>query len=50
MTEPGFHCWGAGDGGQAVGPDAAEHWLVGQLAVVWIAVHPDRRAAGSAAG
>jgi ribosomal protein S18 acetylase RimI-like enzyme len=31
---------------QAVGPDAAEHWLVGQFAVVWIAVHPDWRGRG----
>ena len=31
---------------EAVGPDAAEHWLVGQFAVVWIAVHPDRRGRG----
>jgi ribosomal protein S18 acetylase RimI-like enzyme len=30
----------------AVGPDADEHWLVGQFAVVWIAVHPDRRGRG----
>ena len=31
---------------EAVGPDAADHWLVGQFAVVWIAVHPDRRGRG----
>jgi ribosomal protein S18 acetylase RimI-like enzyme len=31
---------------EAVGPDAAEHWLVGQFAVVWIAVHPDWRGRG----
>ena len=70
LTEPGFRCWVAGDGGrtvgfaygfptpevpadgwygslrQAVGPDAAEHWLAGQFAVVWLAVHPDRRGRG----
>ena len=31
---------------EAVGPDVADHWLAGQLAVVWIAVHPDRRGRG----
>jgi ribosomal protein S18 acetylase RimI-like enzyme len=31
---------------QAVGPDGAERWLTGQFAVVWIAVHPDRRGRG----
>jgi len=31
---------------EAVGPDAAGHWLEGQFAVVWIAVHPDRRGRG----
>jgi ribosomal protein S18 acetylase RimI-like enzyme len=31
---------------EAVGPAAAEHWLAGQFAVVWIAVHPDRRGRG----
>ena len=31
---------------EAVGPDAAERWLTGQFAVVWIAVHPDRRGRG----
>jgi ribosomal protein S18 acetylase RimI-like enzyme len=30
----------------AVGPAGAERWLVGQFAVVWIAVHPDRRGRG----
>ena len=32
---------------QAVGPDGAERWLTGQFAVVWIAVHPDRRGRGT---
>jgi hypothetical protein len=32
---------------EAVGPDAAERWLTGQFAVVWIAVHPDRPDPGS---
>jgi hypothetical protein len=27
---------------EAVGPGAAEQWLTGQFAVVWIAVHPER--------
>jgi ribosomal protein S18 acetylase RimI-like enzyme len=31
---------------QAVGPAAAEHWLAGQFAVVWIAVHPEWRGRG----
>jgi GNAT superfamily N-acetyltransferase len=31
---------------EAVGADAAERWLTGQFAVVWIAVHPDRRGRG----
>ena len=31
---------------EAVGPDGADHWLAGQFAVVWIAVHPDRRGRG----
>jgi GNAT superfamily N-acetyltransferase len=31
---------------EAVGPDAAERWLAGQFAVVWIAVHPDHRGRG----
>jgi ribosomal protein S18 acetylase RimI-like enzyme len=31
---------------EAVGPSAAGHWLEGQFAVVWIAVHPDRRGRG----
>jgi ribosomal protein S18 acetylase RimI-like enzyme len=31
---------------EAVGPDGAERWLTGQFAVVWIAVHPDRRSRG----
>jgi GNAT superfamily N-acetyltransferase len=31
---------------EAVGPDAAWHWLEGQFAVVWIAVPPDRRGRG----
>jgi ribosomal protein S18 acetylase RimI-like enzyme len=31
---------------EAVGPDAAGHWLEGQFAVVWIAVHPDWRGRG----
>ena len=31
---------------EAVGPDAAERWLEGQFAVVWIAVRPDRRGRG----
>jgi ribosomal protein S18 acetylase RimI-like enzyme len=70
LTEAGYRCWVARDGGRtvgfaygfptpevpsggwygslrgAVGPDAAEHWLVGQFAVVWLAVHPDRRGRG----
>ena len=28
------------------GPDGAGRWLEGQFAVVWIAVHPDRRGRG----
>jgi hypothetical protein len=35
---------------EAVGPDAADHWLVGQFAVVWIAVTRTGEAEGSAAG
>ena len=31
---------------EAVGPGAAEQWLTGQFAVVWIAVHPERRGRG----
>jgi ribosomal protein S18 acetylase RimI-like enzyme len=31
---------------EAVGPAAAERWLAGQFAVVWIAVHPDHRGKG----
>jgi len=31
---------------EAVGPAAAERWLAGQFAVVWIAVHPDHRGRG----
>jgi ribosomal protein S18 acetylase RimI-like enzyme len=31
---------------EAVGPDAAERWLAGQFAVVWIAVHPGWRGRG----
>ena len=31
---------------EVVGPAAAERWLAGQLAVVWIAVHPDHRGKG----
>ena len=31
---------------EAVGQDGAGHWLEGQFAVVWIAVHPDRRGRG----
>jgi GNAT superfamily N-acetyltransferase len=31
---------------EAVGPDGAGHWLEGQFAVVWIAVHPDWRGRG----
>jgi hypothetical protein len=31
---------------EAVGPDAAERWLAGQFAVVWIAVHPDHGGRG----
>jgi ribosomal protein S18 acetylase RimI-like enzyme len=27
-------------------PPSAGHWLEGQFAVVWIAVHPDRRGRG----
>jgi hypothetical protein len=31
---------------EAVGPAAAERWLAGQFAVVWIAVHPAIGAGG----
>jgi ribosomal protein S18 acetylase RimI-like enzyme len=31
---------------EAVGPAAAERWLAGQFAVVWIAVRPDHRGSG----
>jgi ribosomal protein S18 acetylase RimI-like enzyme len=31
---------------EAVGPGASEQWLTGQFAVVWIAVHPERRGRG----
>ena len=31
---------------EAVGAAAAERWLAGQFAVVWIAVHPDHRGRG----
>jgi ribosomal protein S18 acetylase RimI-like enzyme len=31
---------------EAVGPAAAERWLAGQFAVVWLAVHPDHRGRG----
>ena len=35
---------------EAVGPGAAEQWLAGQFAVVWIAVHPERRGSGTGPG
>jgi ribosomal protein S18 acetylase RimI-like enzyme len=31
---------------RAVGPEGAERWLVGQFAVVWLAVHPGWRGRG----